>query len=199
MKKRLLVFTPIFLCALIIFSSLSPVITLSEDISNKVFRLHIIANSDSKEDQNLKLEVRDQVLKYSKEIYSDCTSVNDAVEVTNANLNKIKDIAQKTIAFNGYDYDTKVYTAKEFFNVRKYDDFILPAGNYYSLKIIIGEGKGRNWWCVMFPSVCLSGCTDDFDETLSEEEKKMIEDKKYVVRFKAAEIYERVKNKISGN
>lgn len=197
MKKKLFIFVPVFLCAVIAITAITPVITVSEDISSKVFRLHILANSDSDEDQALKLKVRDKILSVSEDLYGNCSSVEDAVNISKKNIKLFKETAQKVIAFYGYEYDTRVYVTKEYFNTRVYDDFTLPAGIYDSLKIEIGEGKGHNWWCVMFPSVCLSGCTDDFDETLTPEEQEMIKSGKYIVRFKAVEIYEKIKSKIA--
>lgn len=196
MKKKLFVFVPIFLCAVIAVTAVTPIITMSEDISTKVFRLHILANSDSDADQALKLKVRDKILDLSENLYNNCSSVDEAVNISKDNISLIKETAQKVIAFYGYEYDTRVYVTKEYFDTRVYDDFTLPAGTYDSLKIEIGEGKGHNWWCVMFPSVCLSGCTDDFNESLTPEEQKMIKSGKYVVRFKAVEIYEKIKSKI---
>ena len=195
--KKIFIFVPIFLIALIIISSVSPVISKSEDISNNVFRLHIIANSDTEKDQTLKLKIRDNVLRLTSELYNNCNSVDDAVSVTKENIVLFRQAAQSIIAFYGYTYDTKVTVTKEYFNTRKYDNFTLPAGVYDSLKIIIGEGKGKNWWCVMFPSVCISGCTDDLRETLTEEEIEMLKSDKYIVRFKIVEIYEKLKSKIA--
>ena len=86
--------------------------------------------------------------------------------------------------------------AKEYFSTRIYDDFTLPAGIYDSIKIVIGNGEGHNWWCVMFPQVCLSGCTKDLEDDLTDEEIKMIHSKDYIVKFKAVEIYEKLKYKI---
>lgn len=194
MKKKIFIFVPIFMCALIISTAITPTIAMSENISTKVFRLHILANSDSSEDQALKLKVRDKILNLSKTLYNDCTSVDEAINISNDNIQLLKSTAQKVIAFYGYEYDTKVYVTKEYFNTRVYDDFTLPAGIYDSLKIEIGEAKGKNWWCVMFPSVCLSGCTDDFNEVLTPEEQKLIKSGKYVFKFKAVEIYEKIKS-----
>ena len=170
---------------------------MSEDISGKVFRLHIIANSDSVSDQQLKLRIKDEILKYSENLYKNCDSVKEAVSISDEHLKDLKNKARQVIAFYGYDYDVKVYTSKEFFPIREYDTFTLPSGVYNSLKIIIGEGKGKNWWCVMYPAVCISGCTEDFSETLSEEETKIITGRKYIVRFKAVEVYEKIKNRIT--
>ena len=196
MKKTLL-FTSIFLSLIIISSVLSPCIKMSEDISEKVFRLHILANSDEDYDQNLKLKVRDEILKLSEDIYKNCSSVDDAIEIANSNLNRFKDTAKSVIKANGYSYDVKVFTAKEYFNTRHYNGFTLPAGIYNSLKIEIGEAKGHNWWCVMFPSVCISGCVSDFEDTLSNDEIEMIKSDKYIIRFKTVEIIEKIKNIIN--
>ena len=197
MRKKLFIFVPIFLSFVIIFCAVTPMITMSEDISTKVFRLHILANSDDTSDQQLKLKVRDEILELSKGLFFNCANVEDAVRVSNENLELLKTAAEKVIQDNGAAYSIKVYTAKEYFNTRYYDNFTLPAGIYDSLKIEIGEGKGHNWWCVMFPSVCLSGCTEDFDGVLTEEEKALIESDKYIVRFKIVEVYEELKDKIN--
>ncbi|MGN0523711.1 MAG: stage II sporulation protein R [Eubacterium sp.] len=196
MKKKLYVFVPIFLCALLVVVSITPTITMSESISQKVFRLHILANSDSEQDQQLKLRVRDKMLDSSVDLYSQCNSVEDAVNVSKNEIAVFKETARKVIAYYGYDYDVRAYVTKEYFETREYDGFTLPAGVYDCLKIEIGEGKGHNWWCVMYPSVCLSGCTDDFDSTLTDEEKKLIEADDYVVKFKIVEIYEKFKSKL---
>ena len=195
--KKITIFASIFLSIIIGISAFTPIINLSESISDKVFRLHILANSDEEYDQELKLKVRDKILTLSKELYSSCESVEDAVEISQKNIDLIKETTQKVISFYGYEYEASVYVAKEFFNTRKYESFSLPAGVYDSLKIEIGQGKGKNWWCVMFPSVCLSGCTDDFKGTLTNEERKLIEEDKYIVKFKAVEIYEKIKNRLN--
>ena len=191
--KKIFVFTPIFLICVIAICAVTPAVAMSEDISNNVLRIHIIANSDSTEDQALKLKVRDKVVSLSEALYADCSSLDEAIVVTNENLDIIRDTAQKTLAFNGCEYEARAYITEEYFSTRYYDNFTLPAGMYNSIKIEIGEAKGKNWWCVMFPTVCISGCTDDFDETLTEEEKKMLTSGKYIVRFKAVEIYEKIK------
>ena len=194
--RKTFVFVPLFIIISIMTASFTPVIQMSEDISENVFRLHIIANSDSVEDQTLKLKVRDKILALSESLYNNCSSVEEAVRISDENKNLIKETAQKVLAFYGCNYEARVFTTKEFFGTRKYDNFVLPAGVYNSLKIVIGEGKGKNWWCVMFPSVCVSGCTDEFSQSLTDEERKMIESNKYIVKFKAVEIYEKIKCKL---
>ncbi len=201
MRKIIYIFAPIFILTIIATSAIAPTINMSEDISNKVFRLHIRANSDSPSDQGLKLIVRDVVLEQTRDIFNNCKSVDEALKKTNENIDLIRKTAEKTIKENGCNYPCSVKTDKEFFETRKYNDFTLPAGVYDSLIIEIGQGKGHNWWCVMFPAVCLSGCTEEFDEILTEEEREMIENDKYIVKFKTVEIIERIKtgaNRIKG-
>ena len=195
MKRLIALFIPIFTLTLTLYAVLTPVEAMSKDISGKVFRLHIIANSNSDADQALKLKVRDEILKYTKEFYADCESCEEAQSITAAHLKDIQTRAQQTVAFYGYEYDVHAYTAREYFNTRVYDGFALPAGYYESLKIVIGEGLGKNWWCVMYPAVCISGCTDDFDDTLTKEETQLVTERKYIVRFKIIEIVERIKEK----
>ena len=193
--RKLKIFIPIFLILLLISGIAKPIIT-SESISQKVFRLHILANSDSPYDQNLKLLVKDEILKLSTELFADAKSVNDARHIAEDNIKAFENTAQQVVEANGYSYNISVTTDKEYFNTRKYDGFIMPAGEYNTLKIIIGNGEGHNWWCVMYPSVCISGCTDDFDEIMNDEEKEMLTSSKFIPKFKIIEIYERIKNKI---
>ena len=193
--RKLKIFIPIFLILLLISGIAKPIIT-SESISQKVFRLHILANSDSQHDQNLKLLVKDEILKLSTELFTDAKSVNDARHIAEDNIKAFENTAQQVVEANGYSYNISVTTDKEYFNTRKYDGFIMPAGEYNTLKIIIGNGEGHNWWCVMYPSVCISGCTDDFDEIMNDEEKEMLTSSKFVPKFKIIELYESIKNKI---
>lgn len=196
MKKKIAVFVPVFLAFILFICSFVPWITTGESISNKVLRLHIIANSDSDYDQNVKLKVRDEVLKLSGDMFADCKTLEDAKNVSQNNIDLIQSVANKTLSSLGCSETATVAVAKEYFSTRIYDDFTLPAGIYDSIKIVIGNGEGHNWWCVMFPQVCLSGCTKDLEDDLTNEEIKMIHSKDYIVKFKAVEIYEKLKYKI---
>lgn len=196
MRKKLFIFVPLFLVFTVIFTLITPAVAMSEDISTKVFRLHILANSDSEDDQKLKLKVRDKILSVSDKMYNNCATVDDAVNTAKNNIDLFESTAAKVIIDNGYTYPVKAYVTKEYFDTRKYDNFTLPAGEYDSLKIEIGSAKGHNWWCVMFPSVCISRCVDDFDKSLSNDEIKMITDGKYKYKFKVVEVYEKIKSKI---
>lgn len=198
MSKTIKIFVPIFLSLLFVFTYVTPFIQTSEKISEEVFRLHILANSDSEEDQALKLKVRDQILYESEALFKNCTTLEDVVSVSKNNLDYFKDIAQKCIYDNGYNYKVNVYVDKEYFNTRKYDKITLPSGIYNALKIEIGSAQGHNWWCVMFPAICLPAVSDDeINKILDEEEIELINsDNKYEIRFKIVEIYEKIKAKL---
>ncbi len=199
MSKLIKIFVPIFLFLLLISAYLTPFIETSERISDDVFRLHILANSDSKEDQQLKLKVRDAVLAESQSLFLGCSSLNEIIGVCRKNLDFFAETARKCILENGYDYDVNVFVDREYFNTREYESITLPSGIYNALKIEIGEAKGKNWWCVMFPAICLSAVSEsEINDVLDDEEIKLINsDNKYEIRFKIVEIYEKIKSKIS--
>lgn len=198
MNKTLKIFAPLFLVFVFMFSYIAPFIETSENISDQVFRLHILANSDSAEDQQLKLKVRDEILKKGETVFASSNSLEETIELCKNNIALFQQTAEQCLKDNGSDYDVKVYVDKEYFNTREYDEITLPSGIYNALKIEIGQGKGHNWWCVMFPAICLSSVTDDeLNKYLSEDEQKLVNsDSKYEVRFKIVEIYEKVKSKI---
>ena len=123
-------------------------------IYDDVLRLHVIAESDSEEDQALKLKVRDAVLGCVTELVADCGSFDEAYAVVSDNLKEIKTAAVECIKNNGYDYDLKAELVRENYPRRDYGAAVIPAGVYNSLKITIGSGEGHNWWCVLFPSIC---------------------------------------------
>lgn len=151
-KKILLII--ILLTIYILISAFSYAKTISENISQNVFRLHVIANSDSSEDQNLKYIVRDNILEYMNSITSGITNKNEAILIAQQHEREFYNIAKKTIEDNGYNYDVKISIGKSYFPTKYYGDISLPAGNYDSLKIEIGKASGQNWWCVMFPPLC---------------------------------------------
>ncbi len=199
--KKIKVFIPIFVLLLLAAAYTAPFIKTSERISNDVFRLHILANSDDQIDQQLKLKVRDAVLEKGKDIFEGCTSLEETIERCENNIDFFESTASKCIAENGYDYPVKAYVDKEFFNTREYETITLPGGVYNALKIEIGEAKGHNWWCVMFPAICLSAVSEDeINNVLDDEESALIsKNKKYEIRFKIVEIYEDIKNKLFNN
>lgn len=179
-------FIVIILFSLFVFiSALSYVDAVSEDISNSVFRLHVIANSDSDEDQSLKYKVRDKVLEYMNEIAKDCTSKEEVINLAYEYQDEFKQIAENVIKENGYDYDVNIKIGNFEFPTKYYGDISLPAGYYDALRIEIGKAEGQNWWCVMFPPLCFvdvtSGVVPDeskqiMQDNLGDEEYKLISD-----------------------
>ena len=180
-------FVVLILFAFFVFiSALSYVNAVSEDISNSVFRLHVIANSDSDEDQELKYQIRDEVLEYMNEISSDCSSKEEVINLAYEHQDEFKQIAEQVIKDNGYDYSVNISIGNFDFPTKNYGDISLPAGNYDALRIEIGEASGQNWWCVMFPPLCFvdvtSGVVPDdskevIKENLNEEEYDLVSDK----------------------
>lgn len=169
------------------------------NIKENVLRLHILANSDSSEDQALKMEVRDAVLEVSPEIFEGALSEAEAVELAKEKIEIIRKTAQDKVYEKGYNYFVKVEIAETYFDKRVYDDFTLPAGNYEAVRILIGDAKGKNWWCVMFPSVCVPASMkrEDMSTVLDNGQNDMVKNPtKYKVRFKVVEVYEYLQNKI---
>ena len=158
---------------------------VSSNIANSVFRLHVIANSDDKEDQDLKYIVRDNLIKYMNDLCKDCESKESAIELAKTHQNEFYTIADDTIKENGYDYPVKIEIGNFEFPTKHYGDISLPAGFYDALKVEIGEAKGQNWWCVMFPPLCFvdisSGVVPDdskqiMEDSMSEEEFALVSD-----------------------
>ena len=201
--KRFFMILILFICYVFICAN-SYANTISKDLSASVFRLHILANSDSEEDQNLKLLVRDNILKYMKEISNGVTSKEYVEVLMETHLNDFYDIARKTILDNGYDYDVKLKIGKFDFPTKVYGDISLPAGMYDALRIEIGKAEGHNWWCVMFPTLCFvdvsSGSLDDeskevLESNLDEEEFNLVTQDNFMVslKFKIVEFFEDMK------
>ncbi len=169
-----------------------------DEIRNNVLRLHIKANSDSASDQELKLRVRDAVLVVSKDVFSGCESLDEAYLKANENIELFNTTAQNAVYSYGYDYPVSVTLGDAWFETREYEDFTLPAGTYDALRINIGDAQGKNWWCVMFPALCVPTATATPHNSFSEDTEKIVtEPQKYEVRFKAVEVFQRFKNKIS--
>ena len=175
-------------------SAISYAQNVSSNISNSVFRLHVLANSDSKEDQELKLKVRDALLNYMNNICSNCKNKNSAISIVKENKEVFEEIARKTIENEGYNYSVKINIGYFNFPTKNYGDISLPAGFYDALRIEIGEAKGHNWWCVMFPPLCFvdasSGIVPEesktlLNNTLSDEEFALVSDNKNInIKFK---------------
>ncbi len=181
------------MCA--IFLSVADFNASCEDLRTNVLRLHIIANSDSYSDQQLKLKIRDSILRESTDLFGDAKDTEEALLIAEDNIDFYSDIANRVIAENGFSYKAEARVGDSYFETREYEDFTLPAGNYKSLIISVGEGAGKNWWCVIFPEVCIPAAKGSLSDTVSEKSSEVAnQPNRYIMRFKAVEIYENIKN-----
>jgi len=198
MKKKKFLYLLIIIITLI-FSMNIYTNAMTKSISKKVIRFHVLANSNSTEDQALKLKVRDNVVAYTKEILKNSSSLNESRDILTVNIPTIKNIAVNTLALeNNYD-NVEVLLTTSHFPDKSYGEFTFTEGEYEALKIIIGEGKGNNWWCVMFPPLCFTDidkCTIDTDsqkllqENLSKNEIALLREKtnEVKIKFKLSEL-----------
>ncbi len=201
MKKiKYIIIIFILLCSFILLTISSYANTISKSLSNNFLRLHILANSDSKKDQDLKLKVRDNILEYMNTLTFENISKNDAISIVQKNINNFQNIAEKTIKEEGYSYPIKIELGNFYFPTKIYGNISLPAGFYDALKIEIGEAVGQNWWCSLFPPLCFvdisSGVideesTEELKENLSEEEFSIITNDSETIKlkFKLIEIF----------
>lgn len=166
-----------------------------EQISNEVFRLHILANSDSEEDQSLKLRVRDSLLKYTDRLFSEAENSGEAERIARDNLESLRAVAQREVYANGYGYQVKAEVVNMYFNTRYYERYTMPAGMYDALRITIGSGEGHNWWCVMYPSICISSAVETdkrVEDTFSQNQQEIVKGNEYQYKFKVVEIFEKI-------
>lgn len=153
---------------------------LQHDISEKVLRFHVLANSDDEADQNLKLAVRDAVGSYMQKKLAGVDDLEECEQIVNGNLDQIREVAAETIAQNGYDYDVTAELEYTSFPVKSYGSYTFPAGEYEALRVVIGEGKGHNWWCVMYPNMCFSGSMYEVvDEQAGEKLREVLTTEEY--------------------
>ena len=188
----------ISLAVALVFSILISLIDFDakcEDLRENVFRLHIIANSDSEEDQQLKLKVRDAILRESESLFLSATDLESAQRSAESNIEIIEKIANDTLSANGSSDKAVVSVGKTYFDTRVYDEYTLPAGEYNALRVEIGKAEGKNWWCVLFPSICVGACVG-LDETAQKGAEIARNGDKYIVKFKIVEVYEDIKSKI---
>lgn len=177
-------------------------------LSEKVVRLHVLANSDSEADQALKLQVRDRVLEVASDLFLEEQGLTreEAEAAITARLGELAAAGAEVVGAEGYDYPVTVSLERDvWFPTKEYTDFALPAGNYTALRVVIGDGGGRNWWCVVFPPLCLGAVTESTAETaaaggFSEEDISLItgEDEGYVVKFKAIELWDQFQQWLKG-
>lgn len=172
----------------------------SEEIRSDVLRLHVIANSDSSVDQNLKIRLRDYILEEGEDIFDGSVNVENAVKKIEPKLAELEKSAETFVKNAGFDYDVKITLSNEYFTTRTYESVTLPAGKYLALRVVIGSGEGHNWWCVMFPPMCVPAADkkDEIENVFTDKEIKLVESKpKYEPRFKVVEIYEQIRETIS--
>ncbi|MGL6106363.1 stage II sporulation protein R [Romboutsia sp.] len=173
------------------------------DYKEKLIRFHVIANSNSDKDQNLKLKVRDNVIAYLQPKLAKSESIQESERIIKSEYDNLRKVSEDTIHANGYNYGVTVDIVYSEFPTKQYSNVILPAGEYKALKIVIGSGQGRNWWCVMFPPLCfvddekgmIDKKTDEkLKQILTEEEYKLITQKsqddvsRATVKFKVIEV-----------
>ena len=174
-----------------------------DQLADKVVRLHVLANSDSEEDQALKLRVRDRVLERATELLEQSADRQEAEALLRGNLLELENPAAEEIAAAGYDYPVTAELTDTTFPTREYDGFTLPAGEYLALRIVIGEGAGQNWWCVVFPPLCTTASADvpasALAAGLTQEDVNLItEEPGYVLKFKTVELWERLRAALEG-
>ena len=204
MKKiKIFLILCLLLCLYIFICAFSYVSATSNNLYNSVFRLHVIANSNSEEDQNLKYVVRDNLINYMNEKSSEFSTKEDVVKYAKSHIDEFKQIAEETISKQGFNYPVTVEIGNFEFPKKSYGDISFPSGNYDALRVKIGESSGKNWWCVMFPPLCFVDTTtgivpdtskESLKENLSEENYKIVtesDNSDISFKFKIIELFEK--------
>lgn len=189
------IYMKILVCTFVaaVMLTMVPFESTCSKLQQDVLRLHILANSDTKSDQQMKLDVRDEVLHAISPLYDDIDSKDDAIEVTTEHLKLITDTAQTVVDRYDCDYRVSARLTNMYFDTRYYDDFTMPAGMYDTLQITIGEAKGKNWWCVMYPTLCVGASTkQSMKDDLSDDEYSVICADDFEFRFKIVEYFEKI-------
>ena len=164
-----------------------------DDLRGRVLRLHILANSDSEADQNVKLKVRDAVVKECAGLLDGAKNADDAAAIAKARLNEVCAVAERVLREQGAEYGVVGEITTAYFPTRVYDNVTLPAGRYPAVRLLLGEGKGHNWWCVLFPPLCVAAATDKKTtaDVLTPDEDALVTDgERYRVKFKLVEWWE---------
>lgn len=201
MIKRIIYLAAIFTALIVgtvIYSN-----NIQDNIANGVIRFHILANSDSSRDQDLKIKVRDSILSEFEDELSAAKTREQTIEIINKNIDNIELSAEKTLLKNGSAYPVKAKINKDYFPTKKYGDVTLPAGRYDALRLEIGEAKGHNWWCVMFPPLCYVDVTrcsiperekKQLAENMGKEEYSIItgDTTDIKIKFKVVEIWKKI-------
>lgn len=201
-KNKLRLWELLLLIGLAVFCASGALALRTQDaLAEKVVRLHVLANSDSQEDQALKLQVRDAVLEEATAILNTATDRKEAEARLRGQLLELERIAAETVTAQGYDYPVTLELADTEFPTREYDSFTLPAGEYLALRVLIGEAAGQNWWCVVFPPLCTTVSADFAVSALAAgldaEQVRLIteEHEGYVLKLKTVEFWEQLRQK----
>lgn len=147
---------------------------LQTGLADQILRFHVIANSDTKEDQELKLKVRDEIGAYLGKELAGVQSLEECERIVNQHLAQIENCARETIEREGYDYTAKAMIKEADFPKKTYGSYTFPEGNYHALKVVIGDGGGENWWCVMYPNLCFSGSVYEVTDEQTEKELRAV-------------------------
>lgn len=200
--KKLLICTFIIL-AVALFAGLFPVHG-EEEIYDTVVRLHVLANSDSEEDQELKLKVRDRVIELVSPTVENCTSQSEAIAAIGGIMDELETVAEEVVRAEGYDYDVKLLIGEEYYPTKTYETCAFPEGEYVSLRVCIGDAEGQNWWCCLFPPLCLSAASEESEKSneeafisvgLTGDQYKLITESdkpQYKARFKILETFQKI-------
>ncbi len=169
----------------------------AEDVRRDCIRLHVLAESDEDADQSVKLMVRDAILRETEDLFTSGGSFSDVLSRVTEKKEEIELIAENVLKENGFSYGADVFIEEEYFNTRQYDNVTLPAGKYTALKVILGEGRGHNWWCVMFPPLCLPAVTERNEDSVygvfGESGGDLVTGKSgYRIKFRIVEIVESI-------
>ena len=195
MKKIFLLFITLLIlfCTFILVMADSYSKTMFKKISNNFLRLHIVANSDSTEDQMIKYEVRDAVISYMSKYLENVNSKESAIKELSLHADEIQNMSQEIIKKHQLDYPVKISIRQSYFPTKTYGNITLPEGKYDALKIEIGNASGQNWWCVMYPCLCTIENVDNYKD-LEAEEYSLISDtsnsKSLKIKFKLIELFE---------
>lgn len=204
----LMLIVTVGLMATTIYGQVSKIDTASASYKDKLIRFHVLANSDSEEDQQLKLKVRDAVIDYLQPKLRNSKSINESEKIIINEEDNLINICEDVIQANGYDYGVDIELGYSKFPTKQYSSVVLPAGEYKALRIFIGKGQGKNWWCVMFPPLCFVDKQNNvidketdakLREVLTEEEYELIVEKDsdkvddLTIKFKIVEIIQKIK------
>ncbi|MBO5895731.1 MAG: stage II sporulation protein R [Clostridia bacterium] len=198
-RDKMLLASVAIVLALCFSASMAFFCASAGNVRNNVVRLHVIANSNSVVDQQVKLKVRDALLNKNNAMLSGEVNKDNAVEYFTVSRAELLATANEALRINGCDYEADVTLGTEYYTTRQYGELTFPAGEYTSLRVVLGEGKGENWWCVMFPPLCIPVAGDiEADESKAADvlspggEEIVSSNGKYIVKFRLLEIYEEI-------